>query len=299
MSEYHEPVLLQESVEALNIQEGGIYVDATFGGGGHSRLILEKMSGKEHLYAFDQDEDAKQHIPDDARLTFVAGNFRHLKRFMKLYGVRGVDGILADLGVSSHQLNEADRGFSYRFEADLDMRMSQQGGTKASDILNTYEESELQRVFSEYGEVRNTKTLVRAIISERERKSIKTVGDFLLVLDPLIRGKRHRYLAQVFQALRIEVNEEMTVLKEFLEAALAVLKPGGRLVVISYHSLEDRLVKRYLKQGNFKGEMITDDFGNIHRPFKLISKKAIEPSAAEIKANSRSRSAKMRIASKK
>lgn len=300
MMDYHNPVMLTESIEALNIAEAGIYVDATYGGGGHSKLILQKMDANGHLYSFDQDEDVLPNlITDEERFTFIHHNFRFLKRFLRLHGVSQVDGVLADLGVSSHQLDDATRGFSFRFDTDLDMRMNQEGDLTAADILQTYSAKDLQQMFSRFGEVRNAKTLAQAIVSERASKTIKTTSDFQLILDPLVRGNRNRYLAQVFQALRIEVNDEMGALQTFLEEAKEVLKPGGRLVIISYHSLEDRLVKNFFKTGNFDGEVVKDFYGNIERPFKLITKKALPPSKQEIDQNPRARSAKLRIAEKK
>ena len=293
---YHEPVMLKECIEGLQINPDGIYVDVTYGGGGHSRAILEHLGPDGRLFGFDQDLDASSQLIEDNRLTFVQHNFRFLKRFLKLHGVTKVDGILADLGVSSHQLNEAERGFSYRFDALLDMRMNQVGDVTASDILRDYSVEELQRIFSEYGEVRNSKTLAEAIVEQRESREIKTISDLLIILDPLVRGKRARYLAQVFQALRIEVNDEMSALRDFLESAKEVLKPEGRLVVMSYHSLEDRYVKNFMKKGTFDGEFIKDDFGKIYRPFKVLTKKAVEASEEELKRNSRARSAKLRIA---
>ncbi len=295
---YHNPVLLHESVAALNIEKDGVYVDATFGGGGHSKYILEQLGPNGKLFSFDQDADAAANSLNDPRFNFVPANFRYLKRFLRLNGVKQVNGILADLGVSSHQFNEADRGFSYRFDADLDMRMDQQADTTAADILNQYNENELIKILSEYGEVRNSKTLAKAIVDARRNKKFRTIQQFLSAIEHVVRGNKARYLAQVFQALRIEVNEEMEVLKEFLEQCMEVLQPNGRLSVISYHSLEDRLVKNFIKKGNFKGEFIKDDYGNIFRPFKLIVKKAIEPPAEEIKRNPRARSAKLRIAEK-
>ncbi len=295
---YHDPVLLQESIDALQIKENGIYVDATYGGGGHSKLILQKLGAKGHLYGFDQDEDVLPNVSENERFTFIHHNFKYLKRFLKLNGVVQVDGILADLGVSSYQLNQAERGFSFRFDAELDMRMNQQGDITAAKILNNYDSKELQNVFSLYGEVRNAKTLANAIVDERNKKPIKTINDFLQVLGPLIRGSRNRYLAQVFQAIRIEVNDEIGALKIFLESAKEVLKPGGRFVVIAYHSLEDRLVKNFFKTGNLEGEVIKDFYGNIERPFKIITKKAMLPTTVEIKINPRARSAKMRVAEK-
>ena len=296
MNSYHDPVLLKECIEALAIKENGIYVDATFGGGGHSRMILQKLGAKGHLLGFDQDEDALSNVSENEneRFTFVHHNFRYLKRFLRLYGYAEVDGILADLGVSSHQLDDADRGFSFRYDTDLDMRMNQQGDVTAADVLNEYDAVALQQIFSQYGELRNSKSLAQRIVSERVNKPLKKIGDFLLMIDPLVRGARNRYLAQVFQAIRIEVNDEMGALKTFLEDALKVLKPGGRLVIISYHSLEDRLVKNFFKSGNFTGEYEKDFYGNINRPFKVLTKKALLPSEEEIKNNPRARSAKLR-----
>ncbi len=296
---YHDPVLLKESIDALEIEEGGIFVDATFGGGGHSKEILKKLDAKGHLFGFDQDEDVLPNITENERFTFIHHNFRYLKKFLRLHQVTQVDGILGDLGVSSHQLDDASRGFSFRFDSELDMRMNQEGETKAHDLLNTYSAEELQSVFSLYGEVRNSKMLSKAIVSERSTRKIQTVGDFLAILNPLVRGQRHRYLAQVFQALRIEVNDEMGALKDFLQASLEVLRPGGRLVIISYHSLEDRLVKNFFKTGNFTGEQEKDFYGNINRPFKIITKKALLPAPEEIRRNPRARSAKFRVAKKK
>jgi 16S rRNA (cytosine1402-N4)-methyltransferase len=288
--------MLKECLDGLNINPDGVYVDVTFGGGGHSRAILEKLSDKGRLIAFDQDEDALNNLWEDERLIFVDQNFRHIKRFLKLHGYKKVDGILADLGVSSHQLNEAERGFSYRFEASLDMRMNQNDLKTAAEILNTYEVDELQRIFGMYGEVKNSKTLAELIISERDIRPIENINQFLNILGPVVRGKRPKYLAQVFQALRIEVNEEIEALEEFLESTLDVLAIGGRLVVMSYHSLEDRLVKNFTKRGNLEGKMIKDDFGKIYKPFQLVNRKIIEVSAEELKINSRARSAKLRIA---
>jgi len=295
---YHQPVLLQECINGLNILRDGTYVDATFGGGGHSQSILKELGANGHLIGFDQDEDVLDNLIEDDRFTFVHNNFQYLKRFLRLHGVSKVDGILADLGVSSHQLNEAERGFSFRFEADLDMRMNQQGELRASDVLNQYASEDLQNLFSKFGEVRNSRTLAKQIVTHREHRPFRTITDFIQVIEPLIRGNRSRYLAQVFQALRIEVNEEMLVLQNFLKEALQVLKPNGRLVVISYHSIEDRLVKNFFKSGNFEGELVKDFYGNIERPFKLITRKAMVPSDEELKINPRSRSAKLRIVEK-
>ena len=295
---YHEPVMAEEALQGLSIHPDGVYVDATFGGGGHSRMILNSLSGKGRLIAFDQDEDAKANLPQDGRLEFVPYNFRLLRKFLRLAGVKVVDGILADLGVSSHQLDEGTRGFSYRFDHLLDMRMNQMEPRTAATVLNTYSPEDLQELFSAYGEVRNARSLAMRIVSERSHREIKTVADLLSIAEPLVRGHRQRYLSQVFQALRIEVNDEMGALTEFLEQSLEVLKPGGRLVVIAYHSLEDRLVKHFLKTGNGEGEIEQDDFGNIYRPFRVITKKALEPSPEEIERNPRSRSAKLRIGEK-
>jgi 16S rRNA (cytosine1402-N4)-methyltransferase len=292
---YHEPVLASESIEALAIKKNGSYVDATFGGGGHSRLILNELGEKGRLYAFDQDDDALRNLIDDERFIFNHHNFRFIKQFLRLHGVKQVDGILADLGVSSHQLDEPERGFSYRFDAELDMRMNRKDERKASDILNSYTVEQLQRIFSEYGEVRNSRSLAQKIVQEREVKKIQSIGDFLLMVEPLIRGFRGRYLAQVFQALRIEVNDEMGALHAFLEATLEILKPGGRLVVISYHSIEDRPVKNFIKTGNVEGEVKKDFYGKIERPFDIINKGVITPSEEEIERNPRARSAKMRV----
>lgn len=287
-----------ECMDALGIRVGGLYVDATFGGGGHSRAILQALGGTGRLLAFDQDTDAAANAPTDGNFQFVAANFRHLKRFLRLHRANGVDGILADLGVSSHQLDEATRGFSFRFEADLDMRMNQAADLTAKRVVNEYEEEDLLRILSHYGEVRNARTLARTLVGERDFRRLNTIQDLVNAIEPCIRGKRNRYLAQVFQAIRIEVNDEMGVLEEFLQQALEVLKPGGRLVVMSYHSLEDRLVKNFMKHGNAKGEQIKDFYGNISRPFKMINRKAIEARMDEIKSNPRARSAKLRIAEK-
>lgn len=297
--DYHHPVMKAESIDALGILHGGTYVDATFGGGGHTKAILSSLAGTGHLYGFDQDDDAKRNIPEDENFTFVDSNFRFLSRYLKLHGVRQVDGILADLGVSSHQLDEAERGFSFRFDAELDMRMNQNAELTAKTVITQYREQDLVTMFSAYGEVRNAKTLAKAICEEREFRRIHTIQDFVNAIEPVIRGKRNKYLAQVFQAIRIEVNDEMGALQDFLTDALKVLKPGGRLVILSYHSLEDRPVKNFLKSGNFEGKQIKDFYGNIERPFKLITRKAMEPSKEETQRNPRARSAKMRVAEKK
>lgn len=302
---YHETVLLAESIDYLNVMPGMIYVDATFGGGGHSRLILQKLGGKGRLYAFDQDEDAKrnteqQEFSANPSFFFIHSNFRHLKRQLRAEALRSgtVNGILADLGVSSFQLDTAERGFSYRFEAELDMRMNRQDGLTAADVLNTYDAAALQRVFSELGEVRNSKTLALAVLRLREQKPIRTTGDLVDLCSKNLMGDRMRYFSQVFQALRMEVNDELGALEAFLNDAYEMLAPGGRLAVITFHSLEDRMVKNFLKAGNVGGEMDTDFYGNITRPFELITKKPVEPREAEIAGNPRARSAKLRVGQK-
>ncbi len=295
MRDYHEPVMLRAAIDALAIAPGGNYVDATFGGGGHSRLLLQHLDNNGRLYGFDQDADAEANAPDDDRFVFVPHNFRFLKRFLKLYGLREVDGILADLGVSSFQLDEARRGFSFRFSAPLDMRMNQAAKRSAAEVLNTYDAAALQDLFSRYGEVRNARSLAKRIVESRDLRPLERIEDFVQLLEPLIRGQRNRYLAQVFQALRIEVNDEMEALSEFLAQALDLLPEGGRLVVITYHSVEDRLVKNFLKTGNPEGRVQKDFYGKIFRPFRLIHKKALTPEPEEVARNPRARSAKMRV----
>jgi 16S rRNA (cytosine1402-N4)-methyltransferase len=290
--------MLKECLDGLNINPDGIYVDVTFGGGGHSKAILNRLSDKGSLIAFDQDEDAQKNIPDDERLIFVQQNFRHLERFLKFHEQYPVDGILGDFGVSSHQFDVGERGFSIRFDGPLDMRMNQQSVLTAAKIINTYSEIELQNVFSKYGEVINSKTLAQTIVAARISKKFETTQQLIKAIGSAVRGKENQYLAQVFQALRIETNDELGALKEFLQQSFSSLKPGGRLVVMSYHSLEDRLVKDFIKYGSFDGEQQKDDFGNIYRPFKLITKKPIEAGDEELKINPRSRSAKLRIAEK-
>ena len=301
---YHASVLLHESVDYLGVTPGGSYVDATFGGGGHARLILEKLGGKGHLYAFDQDRDAQENakeFEDNPAFLFVHSNFRFLKRHLRAEGLRAgsVQGILADLGVSSYQLDTADRGFSYRFQADLDMRMNQQEGATAADILNTYNAEELQRVFSELGEVRNSKTLAQAVLRSREQRPFQTTGDLVELCGNNLMGERMRYLSQVFQALRMEVNDELGALHDFLKDAYEMLAPGGRLAVITFHSLEDRMVKNFMKTGNVEGIQQKDFYGNITRPWELVTKKPLEPSEEELKINNRSRSSKLRVAEKR
>jgi 16S rRNA (cytosine1402-N4)-methyltransferase len=297
--EYHNPVLLHPSVDGLNIKPDGIYVDVTFGGGGHSREILSRLGPNGKLFAFDQDEDALANALKDERFTLINENFRFIKRFLRFYGVKGVDGILADLGVSSHQFDVAERGFSTRFDAELDMRMSQKNDLNAYRVVNEYDDANLKRVFLDYGELKNAPALARTIIEAREYQPIKTTDELKDVLAKYLPERiRNKILAQIYQAIRIEVNQEMDVLKEFLEQSLEVLNPEGRLSVISYHSLEDRLVKRFIKNGMFEGEPERDFFGNFSVPFKTIEK-LIVPDNDEIKINNRARSAKLRIAEKK
>lgn len=300
MTNYHNPVMLQECIEGLNIKPDGVYVDVTFGGGGHSREILKNLGPKGRLIAFDQDADAQKNLPQDDRLTFIDQNFRYLKNNCRLQGATAVDGILADLGVSSHQFDQAERGFSIRFDAELDMRMDQAGLLTAKQVVNTYSEEQLHRIFGIYGEIKNAKTLANTLVTQRLNKPINTVEDLKLSIAKLIpRGKENKYLAQVFQALRIEVNQELEALKEFLEQSVDVLKPDGRLVVMSYHSLEDRLVKNFIAKGKFHGEVEVDFFGNQIKPLESLTRKAISASDEEIAQNNRARSAKLRIAVKK
>jgi 16S rRNA (cytosine1402-N4)-methyltransferase len=297
--EYHNPVLLKESVDGLDIKPDGIYVDVTFGGGGHSREILSRLGPNGRLYAFDQDEDALANSIDDERFVLINENFRFIKRFLRFHNVKTVDGILGDLGVSSHQFDVAERGFSTRFEGELDMRMSQKQDLNAFKVVNEYDEENLRRVFLDYGELKNAPVIARVIIEAREFEPIKNTEQLKVVLGRFLQAhKSHKILAQMYQAIRIEVNQEMEVLKEFLEQSLEILKPGGRLSVISYHSLEDRLVKRIMKNGMFEGEPERDFFGNFSVPFKTIGK-LIVPDFLEIKSNNRARSAKLRIAEKK
>ncbi len=294
--EYHNPVLLKECIEGLNINPEGTYVDVTFGGGGHSREILKHLTtGK--LYAFDQDEDAVKNKIQDDRFVLIKQNFRFLKNFLKMYNALPIDGLLADLGVSSHQFDEAGRGFSIRFDAKLDMRMDQQAKQSAADVLTNYTEEELKRVFKMYGEIENAGRLANVIFHARKETPIQTVNDLKTAIEKCVRrGRENQYYAQVFQALRIEVNKELDVLEELLLQTLDVLKPGGRLVVIAYHSLEDRLVKNMMRSGKLEGDVEKDFYGNKLTPFDLITRKPIVPSEAELNANSRARSAKLRIA---
>ncbi len=297
---YHVPVLLKEVLEGLNIKPDGVYVDCTFGGGGHSKAILEKLGSKGKLIVFDQDASAKQNVPADERVVFVQQNFRQLQRFLRVNKEVMVDGILADLGVSSHQFNEADRGFSIRFDAALDMRMDNRQTKTAADIIKQFSELQLHKMFEKYGEVTNAKTLAKTIVAKRSVAAIKTISQFKETIKSIVHGNPNKYLAQVFQALRIEVNDEMGSLKEMLEQSVKVLKPGGRIAIISFHSLEDRLVKNFFKQGTFEEIEEDDVFGTKpETSLKIITRKPIVPGKEEQKLNTRSRSAKLRIAEKK
>ena len=296
---YHVPVLLQESVDGLDIKPDGIYVDVTFGGGGHSREILNRLGKKGHLYSFDQDEDAENNILNDNRFTFVRSNFRYLRNWMRYYGVDQIDGLLADLGVSSHHFDDETRGFSFRFDAPLDMRMNKSSGMTAAEILNNYDENQLADIFYIYGELKNARKIAAAIIKARSVKAIETTADLLQATESLFQREREKKeTAKLFQALRIEVNHEMDALKEMLSGAQAVLREGGRLSVITYHSLEDRIVKNIMKAGNAEGKVSQDFFGRIEAPFRQISNKVIIPDEEEQLRNPRSRSAKLRIAEK-
>jgi 16S rRNA (cytosine1402-N4)-methyltransferase len=297
--EYHNPVLLNETVDGLNIKHDGVYVDVTFGGGGHSKEILKRLGPNGRLFGFDQDEDALVNGLPDERFTLIHENFRYIKRFLRFHGVKSVDGILADLGVSSHQFDVPERGFSTRFDADLDMRMSRKNDLDAYKVINEYDEANLKRVFLDYGELKVAPVLARTIIEAREKKTINTTDELKMILSKFLPEQfKNKILAQIYQAIRIEVNQEMDVLKEFLEQSLDILKPEGRLSIISYHSLEDRLVKRFMKNGMFEGEPERDFFGNFSVPFKLVGK-LIVPDESEIKSNNRARSAKLRIAEKR
>lgn len=298
-NEYHNPVLLTETVDGLNIKSNGVYVDVTFGGGGHSKEILRRLGPDGKLFAFDQDTDALQNDLKDDRFQLINANFRDIKRFLRVYGIKEVDGILADLGVSSHQFDVAERGFSTRFDATLDMRMNQSSLLSAYEVVNEYEESELARIFFDYGELKTARGMAAAIVNSRTNAPIKNTEQLKEVLSRFLPPHRsNKILAQIYQAIRIEVNQEMDALKEFLEQSLTILKPTGRLSVISYHSLEDRLVKRFMKNGMFEGEPERDFFGRFEVPFKTIGKHIV-PTEQEIEQNNRARSAKLRIAEKK
>ena len=296
---YHIPVLLHQSIEGLNIQPAGTYVDVTFGGGGHSKEILKHLNQKGRLLSFDQDADAEKNIIDDKRFTFVRSNFRYLQNFLRYYGVEQIDGLLADLGVSSHHFDESERGFSFRADGPLDMRMNKRAELTATDVVNDYPEDKLADVFYLYGELKNSRKLANIICKAREKQKICTINTFLEVIKPLFGKEREKKeLAKVFQALRIEVNQEMEALKEMLQASTRLLKPQGRLVVITYHSLEDRMVKNLMKTGNVEGKTNKDFYGRVSTPFTLVNNKVIVPTDDEIERNSRSRSAKLRIAEK-
>lgn len=297
---YHVPVLLEEAISGLQIIPSGIYVDCTFGGGGHSRKILQQLNSGGKLIMFDQDEDARKNVPLDERVIFVPANFRHLQRFLRFHKIQKVNGILADLGVSSHQLNEAERGFSTRFNAALDMRMNQNEKNTAAAILKNYSEEKLHKIFEQYGEVTNSKTLARAIVEIRKTQSLTTINEFKNAIYEYVKGNPEKYFAQVFQALRIEVNDELIALKEMLQQSVKVLEEGGRLAVITFHSLEDRLVKNFFKNGNFEEEQVQDVFGRSQKnELEVVTKKPVVPTMQEMKNNPRSRSAKLRIAEKR
>jgi 16S rRNA (cytosine1402-N4)-methyltransferase len=296
---YHLPVLLEEALDGLNIRPEGRYVDCTFGGGGHSRSILQRLGPKGRLYAFDQDSDARRNLPPDDRITFLPHNFRHLARFLRLHDATAVDGILADLGVSSHQFDEAGRGFSFRFEGEMDMRMDRRQALTAYEVVNTWPEQQLHKLFEQYGEVTNAKTLARTIVQVRRSVSLKTIPNFKSALDSVVKGNPNKYFAQVFQALRIEVNDELGALKEMLQQTPGLLSPGGRIAIITFHSLEDRLVKNFFKKGSFLDEEDPPDpFGQPKATslLKVITKRPVTPGKKELKENPRSRSAKLRVA---
>jgi 16S rRNA (cytosine1402-N4)-methyltransferase len=299
MTTYHIPALLHQSVDGLNIRSNGVYVDVTFGGGGHSKEILSRLSEKGKLIAFDQDEDAIKNAIDDPRFIFVRSNFRFLKNWLRYHDIDEVDGVLADLGVSSHHFDDSERGFSFRFSGELDMRMNRNAKKTAADILNEYSEEKLADMFFRFGELKNARRIASTIIAFRQTGSIKTIEDLLQILEPFAHKDREKkILAQAFQALRIEINNEMSALTDMLTQALQVLKPGGQLSVISYHSLEDRLVKNFFKTGNFEGNVVKDFFGNVETPFELVNRKVIVPAEEEMRENPRSRSAKLRVAKK-
>lgn len=298
---YHVPVLLKESVDGLNIEKGGVFVDVTFGGGGHSREILSRLDADGHLYSFDQDADAEKNAEgfDKDKFTFVRSNFRFLKNFLRYYGEEQIDGLLADLGVSSHHFDDSDRGFSFRFDGNLDMRMNQRAGKTAADVVNTYDEKQLADILYLYGELKQSRKIAAAIVKARAQKKVETIADFLDIVKPFFKSEREKKdMAKVFQALRIEVNHEMDALRDMLTEASHMLKPGGRLVVITYHSLEDRMVKNLMKTGNVEGKEDKDFFGKINTPFRLVNRQVIVPDGEEMERNPRSRSAKLRIAEK-
>jgi 16S rRNA (cytosine1402-N4)-methyltransferase len=298
--EYHTPVLLNECIDGLNIQPAGIYVDCTFGGGGHSLAILQQLNEHGKLIVFDQDEDARKNLPNDERIVFIPQNFRHLQRFLRLHKMAKVDGMLADLGVSSHQFDEADRGFSIRFDATLDMRMDQRQTITAADILKNFSELQLHKMFEQYGEVTNAKTLAKTIVVQRCLAPIRTINEFKTAVHAVVKGNPQKYFAQVFQALRIEVNDELGALKELLEQTVKVLQPGGRVAIITFHSLEDRIVKNFFRDGTFENTAIDDVYGHrFENPLSVITKKPVTATEKELKENTRSRSAKLRVAEMK
>jgi 16S rRNA (cytosine1402-N4)-methyltransferase len=296
---YHIPVLLKEAIDGLDVKPGGIYVDCTFGGGGHSVALLQRLNDSGRLIAFDQDANAKENLPDDKRVLFIPQNFRHVQRFLKLHKVAAVDGILADLGVSSHQFDEAERGFSFRFDAALDMRMDRRQELTAAQVLKNSSEQQLHKMFEQYGEVTNSKTLAKTIVQQRTVVPLNTINEFKQAIEAVVKGNPQKYFAQVFQALRIEVNDELGALKELLQQIPAILNPGGRASVITFHSLEDRMVKNFFRSGTFSVEEVDNVYGNHTKsPFKLITKKPLVAADTEQKANPRSRSAKLRVAEK-
>lgn len=299
-SNYHTPVLLTETIDGLAVRPNGIYADATFGGGGHSRAILERLDENGRLVAFDQDDDAKKNLPDDKRVIFIPQNFRHLQRFLRLHKITAVDGILADLGVSSHQFDEAGRGFSTRFDAALDMRMDRRQVLTAADILRSFSETQLHKLFEQYGEVTNAKTLARTIVAQRAITPLATISDLKRALQPVVKGNPQKYFAQVFQALRIEVNDELGALKELLQQSINLLNPSGRIAIITFHSLEDRVVKNFFRAGTLAETEVDELYGNkTASPFTLVNKKPVTAGEKELKLNPRSRSAKLRVAEKK
>jgi 16S rRNA (cytosine1402-N4)-methyltransferase len=299
-TDYHVPVLLHEVIEGLHIKPGGIYVDCTFGGGGHSKAILKQLDANGKLFVFDQDADAKKNVPDDDRVVFIPQNFRHLQRFLRLQKVTKVDGILADLGVSSHQFDEAGRGFSIRFDAALDMRMDQRETGTAADVIKNFTEQQLHKLFEQYGEVTNSKTLAKTIVEQRALMPVRTINEFKQAVKAAVKGNPQKYFAQVFQALRIEVNDELGALKELLQQTPQLLQPGGRVAIITFHSLEDRIVKNFFRDGGFSPSETDEVYGTKpESPFSIITKKPVTASAEELKRNSRSRSAKLRVAARK
>jgi 16S rRNA (cytosine1402-N4)-methyltransferase len=300
LTDYHIPVLLNETIAGLNIKPDGVYVDCTFGGGGHSRFVLQQLNENGKLFVFDQDADAKKNVPDDERIVFIPQNFRYLQRFLRLHKITVVDGILADLGVSSHQFDEAERGFSIRFDAALDMRMDQRETLTAADVIKTYTEQQLHKLFEQYGEVTNSKTLAKTIVEQRALTPIRTINEFKQAVKTAVKGNPQKYFAQVFQALRIQVNDELGALKELLQQTTTLLKPQGRIAIITFHSLEDRIVKNFFRDGSFLQTEADEVYGTRpETPFLIITKKPVTATASELKQNPRSRSAKLRVAERK